>query len=58
LKYTHTRTHTHTQVEALSAADVSSFVADGLKRTPSIVSYGSMASAPRLGGVAMNKRLA
>ncbi|KAF5842307.1 hypothetical protein DUNSADRAFT_7960 [Dunaliella salina] len=45
------------QVEALSPSDVSSFIADGLKRTPSVVSYGSMASAPRLGGV-VNKRLA
>eukprot|EP00200_Dunaliella_tertiolecta_P006013 CAMPEP_0202356414 /NCGR_PEP_ID=MMETSP1126-20121109/10888_1 /ASSEMBLY_ACC=CAM_ASM_000457 /TAXON_ID=3047 /ORGANISM="Dunaliella tertiolecta, Strain CCMP1320" /LENGTH=485 /DNA_ID=CAMNT_0048949165 /DNA_START=70 /DNA_END=1527 /DNA_ORIENTATION=- len=45
------------KVDALSPSDVSSFIADGLKRTPSVVSYGSMASAPRLGGV-VSKRLA
>lgn len=43
------------KVEGLSAGDVAGFVAAAIKRTPSVVTYGSLASAPRLGAVA--KRL-
>jgi hypothetical protein len=45
-------------VESLTAKDVAGFVADAIKGTPTLVSYGSMASAPRLSGKGVMKRLA